>query len=244
MKKAQILVRLSSLTVFTLFALTSQPNLHLQAARPPKPPSTGTPKGNSSPGTTRPEAICKQTNKPLTVLNANNGSDFTASANPSFWFYIPYTKDDIKHAEFLLLDGQESVTIYRAAIKLATKPGLIKVSLPTNSQNSLQPNQNYRWYLMVNCRSSRSDEPDVVVDGWIQRKIFDGNFQTNKSQKLIFYTKNNIWYDAVNDLAQQRFQYPNDSRLQDDWKNLLKLLGKDEFTQEQFVDTVVVPIGE
>jgi hypothetical protein len=29
--------------------------------------------------------------------------------------------------------------------------------------------------------------------------------------KLIFYTRNNIWYDAVNDLAEQHFQYPNDT---------------------------------
>lgn len=235
MKKTRMLLRLAYLTIFMLFAqVIIQPNL--QAAAPPKPPSTGTPKGNSSPGTTRPEAICKQTSKPLTALNANNGNDFTVSENPSFWFYTPYTQNDVKHTEFLLLDGQESTTIYRTTIKLATKPGLIKVSLPVNPQNSLQPNQNYRWYLMLNCRASRSDEPDVVVDGWIQRKVFNSNPQTNKSQKFIFYTKNNIWYDAVNNLAEQRLQYPNDTNIQDAWKNLLKQLGKEWVTQEQFVN--------
>jgi Domain of Unknown Function (DUF928) len=228
-----MLVRFSCLTFFALFAVITPHNL--QAAAPPKPPSTGTPKGNSSPGTTRPEAICKQTSKPLTALNANNGNDYTVSKNPSFWFYVPYTQDDVKHAEFLLLDGQESTTIYRTTIKLATKPGLLKVSLPANPQNSLQPNQNYRWYLMLNCRFSRSDEPDVVVDGWIQRKIVDSNPLANKSQKFIFYTNNNIWYDAVNDLAEQRLQFPNHISIQDAWNKLLKRLDKEWVMQEKFV---------
>jgi Domain of Unknown Function (DUF928) len=231
-----MLARFSCLALFMLSTQVLAPH-NLQAGRPPKPPSTGTPKGNSSPGTTRPEAVCKQTSKPLTALNANNGSDFTVSGNPSFWFYTPYTQNDVKRAEFLLLDGQESTTIYRTEIKLATKPGLIKVSLPANSQNSLQPNQNYRWYLMVSCRASRSDEPDVVVDGWVQRKVVDSNSQINKSQKHIFYTNNNIWYDAVNDLAQQRFQNPNNTAIQSAWRNLLKLLKKESFVQEQFIDT-------
>ncbi|QLE39991.1 DUF928 domain-containing protein [Nostoc sp. C052] len=219
-----------------------QPNL--SANSPPPPPATGTPKGNSTPGTTRPEATCKQTNKTLTALNANNGNDFTNSPYPSFWFYVPYTQDDVKHADFLLLDGQEHKTIYHTAIKLAAKPGLIKITLPTNSQNLLDPNQNYRWYLMVNCYTSHSDEPDVVVDGWIQRKIVDGdrwqNLQTDESQKLIFYTKNNLWYDAVNDVAELHFQYPNDAGIQAAWNNLLKQLNKESVAQEAFVGSIML----
>ena len=208
----------------------------LQAARPPKPPSTGTPKGNSTPGTTRPEAICKQTNKPLTALNANNGSDFTVSANPSFWFYIPYTQRDIKHVGFLLLDGQESKTIYETEVKLAAKPGLIKITLP---ENSLQPQQTYRWYLMVNCRASRSDEPDAVIDGWIERKIIDSYLQENKSQKLDFYTKHHLWYDAIALSAQQRFKYPDNLEIQAAWNNLLKTLGKESVAGEELVGNAI-----
>ncbi|MEA5573008.1 DUF928 domain-containing protein [Calothrix sp. UHCC 0171] len=206
------------------------------ASKPPPAPSTGTPKGNSTPGTTRPEMTCKQTAQPLTALNANNGSDFTISANPSFWFYVPYTQEDIKHAEFLLLDGRESTTIYQTEIKLAAKPGLIQLSLPANS---LQPNQTYRWYLMVNCRASRSNEPDAVVDGWIHRKMLDDYPQKHKSQKLDFYTKHHLWYDAIALLAQQRFQYPDNPEIQAAWNNLLKVLGKESVAQEEFVGSAV-----
>lgn len=218
------------------------------SASPPQPPATGTPKGNSTPGTTRPEAMCKQTSKPLTALNANNGNDFTASAYPSFWFYVPYSQNDVKRAEFLLLDGQEHKTIYHTAIQLAKKPGLIEITLPRNPQTSLNPNQNYRWYLMVNCYTSRSDEPDIVVDGWIQRKIVDGdrwqNLQTDESQKLIFYTKNNLWYDAVNYLAELHFQYPHDAGIQAAWNNLLKRLNKESVAQEAFIGSITLSSQE
>ncbi|MEH1783445.1 MAG: DUF928 domain-containing protein [Nostoc sp.] len=223
-----------------------QPNLSATSP-PPQPPTTGTPKGNSTPGTTRPEATCKQTNKPLTSLNANNGNDFTNSPYPSFWFYVPYKQDDVKHADFLLLDGQEHKTIYHTAIKLATKPGLIKITLPSGSKNLLQPNQNYRWYLMLNCQGSNSDEPDAVVDGWIQRKVINSNLlhhQVDKLYKYSFYTKNYLWYDAVNDLAQLHFNYPDDAEIQVAWINLLKQLDKEWVAQEQFVDAVSVSIHE
>jgi hypothetical protein len=237
MKKARILAQFICTTSFIVSAqILAQLSLH--ATPPPKPPSTGTPKGNSTPGTTRPAVACKQTNKPLTALNANNGSDFTVSANPSFWFYIPYTQGDIKHANFLLLDGQESKTIYETEIKLAAKSGLIKITLPANS---LQANQNYRWYLMVNCRASRSDEPDAVVDGWIQRKMLDTDLQANKSQKFIFYTTNNIWYDAINHVAEQHFKYSDNPEIQAVWNNLLKALGKEWVAQEKFVGNAIAP---
>ncbi|BAY64598.1 hypothetical protein NIES22_46970 [Calothrix brevissima NIES-22] len=217
---------------------------HVEATSPPKPPTTGTPKGNSTPGTTRPATTCKQTNQPLTAINANNGSDFTISANPSFWFYVPYSQDEVKTAEFLLLDGQEHNTLYHGAVKLAAKPGLIKISLPANSPHSLQPNQNYRWYLLLKCQASHSDEPDAVVDGWIQRKIVDSdrvhNLTLDKSQSLNFYTKNNIWYDAVNHLAELHFQYPDDAAIQAAWNNLLQLLGKQWVAQETFIGSTTV----
>ncbi len=150
---------------------------------------------------------------------------------------MPYTQGDIKHANFLLLDGQESKTIYETEVKLAAKPGLIKITLPGNS---LQPQQTYRWYLMVNCRASRSDEPDAVVDGWIERKMVDSYPQENKSQKLDFYTKHHLWYDAIALLAQQRFQYPDNPAIQAAWNNLLKVLEKESVAQEEFVGNTVL----
>lgn len=244
MNKARILVRFICTSILML-TVQGQLQPHVQATSPPpKPPATGTPKGNSTPGTTRPAATCKQTNKPLTALNANNGSDFTVSANPSFWFYVPYGQDEVKDLEFLLLDGQEHTTLYYSTIKLAAKPGLIKISLPANSPNSLQPNQNYRWYLLLKCSASHSDEPDAVVDGWIQRQLVDSershSLEVSKSQDLSFYTKNNIWYDAINHLAELHFQYPDDAVIQAAWYDLLKLLGKEWIAPAAFSGSTTV----
>ncbi|MDZ7961370.1 MAG: DUF928 domain-containing protein [Aulosira sp. DedQUE10] len=243
MKKAEIFVRFIYAGILMLAAPGIESPNTSASPPPPKPPATGTPKGNSTPGTTRPEAMCKQTNKPLTALNANNGNDFTASPYPSFWFYMPYSQDDIRHAEFILLDGQERTTIYQTTVKLATKTGLIKITLPSGSQNLLQPNQNYRWYLMLNCQGSNSGEPDAVVDGWIQRKVITSNLlhhQVDKLHKYIFYTKNNLWFDAVNDVAELHFKYPRDVEIQAAWTNLLKQLDKEWVAPEELVNTAIV----
>lgn len=247
MRQVGILIRFISTGILVLATQGLEQSNLSASPPPPKPPATGTPKGNSTPGTTRPEAMCKQTNKPLTALNANDGNDFTSSPYPSFWFYVPYSQNDIRHAEFVLLDGQERATIYQTTVKLATKTGLIKITLPSGSKNLLQPNQNYRWYLMLNCQGSNSDEPDVVVDGWIQYKVINSNLlhhQVDKLNKYIFYTKNHLWYDAVNDLAQLHFNYPDDAEIQVAWINLLKQLDKEWVAQAQFVDTASVSIHE
>jgi len=243
MKKAGIVVRFIYAGILMLAAQgLEQPNLSATSP-PPKPPATGTPKGNSTPGTTRPEATCKQTNKPLTALNANDGNDFTASPYPSFWFYVPYNQDDVKYTEFTLLDAQERTTIYQTTVKLAAQSGLIKITLPSESKKMLQPNQNYRWYLMLNCQGSNSNEPDAVIDGWIQRKVIISNLAHNHVDKLykyIFYSKNNLWYDAVNDVVELHFKYPSDLEIQAAWTNLLKQLDKEWVAPEQLINTASV----
>ena len=65
--------------------------------------------GTPTPATTRGDtwANCPKTPKPLTALLANNGSDFTLSEYPTFWFYIPYAPERIGYMEFLLLDVED-----------------------------------------------------------------------------------------------------------------------------------------
>ncbi|AFY31838.1 DUF928 domain-containing protein [Calothrix sp. PCC 7507] len=243
MKKTEIVVRfIYAGILMLLIAGIKSPNTYASSP-PPKPPATGTPKGNSTPGTTRPATACKQTHKPLTALNANNGNDFTASPYPSLWFYVPYNQDDVKHAEFILLDAQERTTIYQTTVKLAHQPGLIKITLPSKSKKMLQPNQNYRWYLMLNCQGSKNDEPDAVIDGWIQRKVITinlANNQVDKLSKYIFFSKNNLWYDAINDVAELHFKYPSDVKIQAAWTNLLQQLDKKWIAPEQLVNTAIV----
>lgn len=206
----------------------------------PAPPKTGTPAGNPRPGATRPALNCPKTPIPLTAIAANNGSDYTYSEHPTFWFYIPYQAEQISHLEFLLLDDSERTTIYRTSIKLASQPGIIKITIPANPQSALAVNQTYRWRLNLDCAPDTTIEPDLVVDGWI-RRVAVGDAQLNDpakaiSQRYLAYIKNSIWYDAITDLAERHFNRPEDAKLSATWTELLKELGFAEVSASPLVN--------
>ena len=211
------------------------------SSEPPPAPDTGTPKGEATPGTTRPQATCPHMSKPLTALVANNGRDYTLSEHPSFWFYVPYAPNQISYMEFLLLDGKERRTIYRTAVKLTQKPGLIKVTIPSGLQYSFKLNETYRWYFKVNCQVGRTDESDLVVDGWVRRQ--PRKFQMKNRIKVVqpSYKENDFWYDTITNLAQQHFSHPENRQFNQDWANLLEYLGYPWVVQEPFANSVLLP---
>jgi hypothetical protein len=136
----------------------------------------------------------------------------TTLEHPSFWFFIPYT-DSTTKLEFSLQNQQEE-DIYRTAISVPQKSGVIAVRIPT-SQAALQVNQSYRWTLKarVFCGSSTPDR--LYVDGWVTRVKLPGGTQTNNGDI-------DAWYDAVTNLAEQRLQKPNDAQLKQAWVELLQ----------------------
>lgn len=224
-KLSQFLKQSLSLITLPLILLV---NIGSAQSQLPSPPKNGTPKGNSTPGITRPNATCPKTDKDLTALIANNNSDYTRSEHPTLWFYIPYGNSQISSLEFVLLDESEHQTIYRTGVKLEDKPGIIKVTIPSDSKYTLEPDKSYRWYLLLDC-TSKQNEPALVVDGWIKR-IIDNS-----------YPKTEIWYDQINEVAQQHFIDPNNQQTKQVWTNLLKSLGYDWVIQEPLVKANLTP---
>lgn len=211
----------------------------------PSPPRTGTPAGNPRPGTTRPVMNCPKTQTPLTAVVANNGNDFTYSEQPTFWFYIPYRPEQISSLEFLLLDSSERNTIYRASIKLATQPGIIKITIPTAPQYALALNQDYRWRLNLDCAPDTTVEPDLVVDGWIRRIPADAqanNQDKAASSNYTAYIKNEVWHDAITDLAERHFANPTNPELNAAWTQLLRNLGLTDISDSPLV--TYIPVRE
>ncbi len=211
----------------------------------PKPPDTGTPSGNSTPATTRPQITCQETNKPLTALLANNGSDFTISEYPKFWFYIPYASKEISYMEFLLLNGTERQTIYHTAVKLKEQPGLIEIAIPAEPQYALKVNENYRWRFNLDCEPDRRTEPDLVVNGWVRRIPLNPQLKNQleavKPQQYSIYRDNFIWYDAIALLAELHFAEPENQELSDAWANLWQSLDLPWVIPEPFADSELLP---
>ncbi|MBW4572865.1 MAG: DUF928 domain-containing protein [Tolypothrix carrinoi HA7290-LM1] len=180
------------------------------------------------------QRVSKQTDKPISGIVGG----LTTSERPTFWFYVPYTQDLTASAEFILQDSAEN-DIYRNALSLPTKPGVIGVSLPSNA--SLQVGKTSRWYLKVRCNQQQTASVPIYVEGDIQRVNLDSRVMqqleaaVDPRQKVAIYAANGIWFDSLTMLAQLRQKNPNDASVASDWQSLLKSVNLDNVTTAPLV---------
>jgi hypothetical protein len=157
----------------------------------------------------------------------------TTAERPTFWFYVPYTKNfaNLK-AEFVLQDSNEN-DVHRQAIALPATPGVIGVPLPSTVA-PLQVGETYRWYFKVHCNQQQTASPlidkqdSVQVEGDIQRVSLSPSVAkqlaaaTDPREKIAIYAASGIWYDSLTMLAQLRLAQPNDVTIATDWQILLQ----------------------
>ncbi|MCT7979653.1 DUF928 domain-containing protein [Laspinema olomoucense] len=203
----------------------------------------GTPRGTSEPAGSRPESTCPPTETPLTAINHGNESDFTLGEYPIFFFYNPYSPENLDLIEFSLYDKGERRTIYKTQIEPSENPGIIQLRLPEEADYALEVNQTYRWYLTAYCSERRTDGPDVEINGWIHRKPMTEELEAalkNPSiPQYITYMNEGIWYDAVSLVAQSYASNPQNQAFKEAWENLLQALGREHLSQEPLINPVV-----
>lgn len=181
------------------------------------------------------QKVSKQTDKPISGIVGG----LTTSVRPTFWFYVPYTQDLTASAEFILQDSAEN-DIYRNAIALPPKPGVIGVSLPSNA--SLQVGKTYRWYLKVFCNQQQTASVPIYVEGDIQRVNLDSRVMqqleaaVDPRQKVGIYAAYGIWFDSLTLLAQLRQENPNDVSVAEDWQSLLRSVNLDNVATAPLVE--------
>ncbi|MEH2251357.1 DUF928 domain-containing protein [Nostoc sp.] len=161
----------------------------------------------------------------------------TTVEHPSWFFYVPYTKDLPYEVEFVLQD-QDSNDIYRKAIALPDKAGVMRVSLPTTAP-ALALDKQYRWFFTINCDKEK-DSPPTFVNGVIKRVELNPaavkELQTAEPLKrYAIYAQNGIWYEALTTLAQLRQNNPQDAALQAEWRNLLNSIGLKDIAAESIL---------
>jgi hypothetical protein len=205
----------------------TQPSSQVIAQLPPEP-DTGTSDGQRTPGGTRREQMgaCKQTEKPLTALIPVNGKGLTTAEDSVFWFYIPYTPEEIDSIEFSLHNEDETTTLYRTSIQLTKTPGVIGIPLPVTPEHSLKLNESYHWYFILNCkRKERFEddiEDDIIVQGWVTR--------VQRSP--------NLWYDELTNLAKRYLSEPQNPEVKKAWTQLLQSVGLEGLAQEPLIQPV------
>ncbi len=153
----------------------------------------------------------------------------TTAERPTFWFYVPYTKDITGgSAEFVLQDNEEN-EVYKSTISLPTKPGVISVVLPSKVA-PLYVGKNYHWFFKISCSGQESASVPIHVEGDIQRVNLNPNLKNKiataqPQDKIAIYADNGIWFDALTLLASLRKDNPNNASLASDWQSLLQSIG-------------------
>jgi hypothetical protein len=208
----------------------------LLTQNPPAPPRTP-PDNQTRPGggLDPSNPSCKTTSKPLTALIPVKNPVLTTREHPTFLFYVPYSSDDVRVGEFsLLVWPEEKTRLYKTRFTLPQTPGIVSLTLPSAPEYALEEGKSYHWYLKLYCQTNTSSQPDLDVNGWVQRVAL-----TPERERQIKATTPDVLYDALANLAENLRASPEDATLRNDWVNLLKSIGSEDLAQEPLVGPVI-----
>ncbi|MGD1897510.1 MAG: DUF928 domain-containing protein [Phormidesmis sp.] len=238
----------------TVAQTTASPNEPIQFSPPPLP-DRGRPGGRSSGGASR--GSCDTPNQlPLTALvpvtpsaTANSLSEtdlatattesvfsLTSQANPTFWFYVPYTLSETP-IEFVLQDEQNN-TLYQTRFTGNSESGIVSIALPEEA-TQLETNTLYHWYFMAFC----DDNNPAFVEGWTERTSLEPalsaeleQYRSDPRAQAALYAQNGIWQEAITLLGQQYYAERENANTLEDWNNLLESAALGDFGQQPLTD--------
>ncbi|MEL6130204.1 MAG: DUF928 domain-containing protein [Cyanobacteria bacterium J06554_1] len=219
-------------------ALPNSTSHHSKQALPPVPITPAPPPGNRTPGggLDGEPSVCPAKPQELTAITPVDAHGKTLAEHPTFWFYMPYTADEVAGGEFLILTEDEERYVYQTSFKLPEQPGLISITLPAEESASLKEDTYYHWYLNLYCAPDATTETDLNIDGWVQRVS-----STSATRQPSSNLSADIWYDTIDYIAKQLYTPSIDSNgLGQLWTDLLESVELEEFTQEPVVGPVVL----
>jgi hypothetical protein len=160
----------------------------------------------------------------------------TAKSNPKFYFYIPENTEG-KQIEFVLRDKNDNL-VYERTFTSNGKSGIFSVELPADKISLLAANDNYHWYLSMLCNPTNRSQ-DIVLEGFIQRVELDGTTQQKLQQatpleRVNLYQTANLWYDAIDTLAELKLNSPK-TITNSEWQNLLDSVGLADIAQKPLI---------
>ena len=202
-------------------------------ATPPPPPGRRQPGGSLS----GEQAVCPERPQALTAITPVDVHGKTLSEHPTFWFYTPYTADEVQSGEFSILTRNEDQRIYETSFILPEQPGLVSVTLPDDGSVNLEAGQYYHWYLSLSCVSATEAKTNLNIDGWVQRLE-----PTPELEVQVGNPSSDIWYDVVDNLAIQMQTSPdeNETELEQAWVELLNSVDLSEFIQKPIIGPVLL----
>ena len=159
----------------------------------------------------------------------------TLEEYPSFWIYVPQLTDPSHQGEFILQDEQDR-DIYRDFFDLPNKSGILKIKLPPQPPHSLKVGQKYHWYVKIFCGDQKEKSGYIFVDAWIERVAITPQLKeqlnTKNANRYQILIDNNIWYDAIDNLAKVQ----HNSMKKERWNQLLSDLGLSDLIDQRILD--------
>jgi hypothetical protein len=201
--------------------------------------------GNQSAGGSRGE--CPDTEIPLTVLMPDSNFGLTTTEQPTLWFYLPYTADEVAFGLFSLQTATGEDVGEPLDISLPSEsPGFVSLTLPESLKlETLETD--YRWYLELYCGE---DDSPAYVSGWLQqveptpelsRQLADEKIASDTA-----YANATIWYDAISVIASLRTEDPDNADLLERWTTLLTANGVtlDDLPPNPFAGEILIEASE
>jgi hypothetical protein len=192
----------------------------------------GAPVTTGGGGTRGPGSSCLKTENGELSLNAltPNFSNVatTASANPTFYYYLPETSANL--AEFVITDLNQA-TVYQTTVKLPAQSGIMKIKAVPKVP--LSADQYYQWSLKIICDSQHRDK-DLILEGVLEYQNLDKTALSSDDpmKKAQFYANQGIWLETLDSVAQIRATSPTD------WTELLQSVGLESLSSQPFVEEV------
>jgi Domain of Unknown Function (DUF928) len=208
---------------------------------PPNPPRNPPPNDTQPGGGLTPSSSlsCNSLNRSVQALVPVENPVLTTIDHPTFLFYIPFTAEQIQFGEFSLLTWpREEQRLYKVRFTLPETPGIVSITLPSQPEYALQEGQNYHWYFQLYCQEGTGTQPDLALNGLVQRVA-----RTAERERQISNATPDVWYDALASVATQLQTSPQNTELQNDWRSLLQTIGAEDLSEEALAGSVI-PLEE
>jgi Domain of Unknown Function (DUF928) len=167
------------------------------------------------------------------VPTSNYGQ--TTEAFPTFYWYLANHAFSWARFELYAVQPktlkQEPDPVYQTTFRLKSNKTLASLTLPkTSGFPPLEKGRDYLWKVTLICSQGGPDDvtangSQLSVQSWITRVEPRAGLNmklVKNPRRYDVYAEEGLWYDAVYDLAVQRQQQPQQSRLATDWHDLLQ----------------------
>lgn len=177
------------------------------------------------------------------LSNYESVLSLTTEALPAFWFYVPYSSEDIKEFEFVLQDESGNEVYQETFISHHETPGIVQITLP-ETLSPLRLDATYQWFFLTHCESGTTAlSPEV--GGWIRRVELASNLQTQLDdatalEMASIYASNGIWQNAVTVLGELYRESPENTMFRDNWSSLLTSVDLESISEQPLLELLSI----